>query len=154
MSELYLVDDLFNTLIALEEYGMKTYRELAEKVNDMEVNKIFLSLANQEEEHKDYYSELRLKFESSEEVDDEYRSFLQVLIKNSFFKTEVLKETYDVQSALNLGIKLEKETLLFLSEIQVVLGEKSHKVFEDVKNEERRHLAMLLAIVESRKEKK
>lgn len=148
MSELYLIDDLFNTLIGLEEFGQKTYQDLAENSDDLRVQKLFKMLAEQEAGHKKYYLELKEKFNTTRDVDDEYKKYLNVLIKNSFFKTTSSENINKISDALSLGIALEKETLLFLSETQNVLGEISYEVFEKVKDEERRHLALLLDLSE------
>lgn len=153
MSELYLIDDLFNTLVALEEYGMKSYSELAEKADSVEVQKLFKNLANQEADHKDYYLELRQKFDSTEDVDTEYSGYLNALIKNSFFRSVSTNDIHDIDEALKIAVLLEKETLLFLAETENVLGESSYKIFEKIKNEERRHLALILDIVDKRKGK-
>lgn len=151
MSELFLIEDLFNTLIAIEDYGNRTYKELAEKVNDPEVQKLFVNLAEHEEKHKDRYEKLKNRFDTSEEISEEYQNYLRILLRHSIFKTLDNNVGDDIDDALQLAISLEKETLIFLNEVQTILGRSSYAVFEDIKNEERSHLASILSVVESRK---
>lgn len=153
MSELFLIEDLFNTLIAIEEYGSRTYQELSENVNDVDVRNLFLKLADQENKHEEYYKELKLKFNTSEEVTEEYQNYLRILLKHSVFKALNADVGDDIDKALDWAIGLEKETLIFINEVQTILGADAYDVFEEIKNQERQHLAYLLNIVGQRKEK-
>lgn len=153
MSELFLIEDLFNTLIAIEEYGSRTYQELSENVNDVDVRNLFLKLADQENKHEEYYKELKLKFNTSEEVTEEYQNYLRILLKHSVFKALNADVGDDIDKALDWAIGLEKETLIFINEVQTILGADAYDVFEEIKNQERQHLAYLLSIVGQRKEK-
>lgn len=153
MGELFLVEDLINTLIAIEDYGNRTYKELADKVNNEEVKSLFIDLAKHEEKHKEHYEKLKKRFNTSKEVSEEYQNYLRILLRHSIFKTLDSDIGDDIEDALQLAISLEKETLIFLSEVQTILGSSSYAVFEDIKNEERSHLASILSVVESRKGK-
>ncbi len=143
MNEVYLIEDLFNTLIALEVYGVEMYTKLSKNTDDMEAFRLFEKLAQQEEEHMKLYRTLQKKYSSSEPVDSEYRKYLQALIKNSFFKEVDYSSITDLRQALDLAIKLEKETILFLQETHSLLDSSAKETLDEVINEEKRHLAML-----------
>ncbi len=64
MSEKFILEDLLNALIELEETGNKLYTELSERVENTKVSDLFSLLARQELKHKENLSRVQTLFDS------------------------------------------------------------------------------------------
>jgi rubrerythrin len=146
MHETYGVADLLNTLIRLEETGARVYRELAEQAKDSSARDLFAFLSLQEAKHQKFYESLLQQQGFERELDEEYRQYIGVLIHNTMQLISAPRKGYSRATAIELGIQLEKDTLLFLGEMRHAIGSYHSDQLELITNQERKHLQLLIDI--------
>ncbi len=74
MSERFILEDLLNGLIELEDTGNKLYTSLSEKTLSDDVSSLFKKLADQEMKHKEIYQSYKMSLVPKEIVDEDYLS--------------------------------------------------------------------------------
>lgn len=146
MSEIFHAGDLLNSLIELERTGHHFYEMAAKTAGDERAGKLFGFLAGEEEKHERLYKELAAQFAenapSEEPVDGEYAAYLKALVQRNFqFDSS---DFSSLKAALCFAVSLEKDTLIYVGEIQTVLKDQKLDLFETIKKEERRHLQQLV----------
>ncbi len=143
MSEKFILEDLLNALIELEDTGNKLYAELSEKVENKEVADLFSLLARQELKHKELYESYKSKLVTKENVDEEYLSYIKVMLKKNvkFLNTVVVPE--DMEASVCQSVQLEKDTILFLLEMKKIIEDHHQDEIDKVIDEERKHLKYL-----------
>ena len=144
MSINYDVADLISSLIDLEKNGCDFYTLLAEKSDKLECQLLFKSLAEQEKVHEEIYTELLKSVNTEVEIDSDYHDYLQVIVNEQFsLDSSAVEECHNISEALDLAIKLEKDSLLFLSEFGNLVGSDNLHFVNKMKKEERTHLKLL-----------
>ena len=140
MGETYVLGDLMQTLIRLEEKGHEMYSALVEKQTSPEAKKLFAILADQELKHKKLYEKMRSELEEVNTLDREYKAYVDVLLKDTidFLKGTVAPQSPEI--AFETAVRLEKDTLLLLSELRQIVPPSAHNLIEQVQGEERKHL--------------
>lgn len=146
MQEVFVIEDVLNILIELETLANKHYIELAKIAKDEKLAALFDKLAVYELDHKKIFTKLKskaIKFPTSE-VTPEYTRYLDALLKNTikFIKSQTV--SYDYEEGFELAVKLEKDTILFLSETRPLFGEEFHHEIDVIIGQEREHLRYLL----------
>lgn len=147
MRETFILQDLINSLIVLERTGHNFYKKLANEIKDNKIKVLFESLARDEIDHENFFESLKVEFNYSIEIDDDYEDYLNVLISNNFNLEDKLNidvENYNV--AVDLAAQLEKDAILFLTEMNKIIGESKREVIEKLIDEEREHLKKILSI--------
>ncbi len=148
MRELFVLEDILNALIALEDHGNRLYLALADKAADLETMKLFTGLAEQERLHKEIYVQFKEKLNLETELDQDYRAYLTELLSSSIHLERADIRSYGHDQALELGIQLEKDTLVLLGELEKILSEKKKEI-EKLVQEEKKHLLELLKLKQS-----
>lgn len=145
MSEVFRAADLLNSLIELEKTGCSFYREASERIRDDKISGLFRCLSGEEAKHAKLYESLSGELSRTEAVteavDEDYDAYLKVLLHQNFHFTADDFRTMD--EALRFAVSLEKDTLIYVGEMQNLLGNRKADLFEAIKREERRHLRML-----------
>ena len=144
MSINYDIGDLINNLIDLEKSGEEFYTTLAARTDDLAVKHLFSMLADQEKTHQKIYEGLLVKADVEIEIDEEYHAYLQVILEEQFgLDPDLVAACDSVEDALELAIKLEKDSLLFLSEFGTLIGAQGAEMVEEMKRQERNHLKLI-----------
>jgi rubrerythrin len=147
MNETFHTGDLLKSLIALEKTGHAFYEKAAKTSNDENAAKLFEILAKEEARHEKIYTDLAAKFQETapveETIDEDYNAYLQSLVTRNFRFDEADFRSLD--AALRFAISLEKDTLIYVGEIQNILKGRQDDIFETIKKEERKHLRLLTA---------
>ncbi len=151
MQEIFGLDDLLHTLVSLEELGNKLYIALAEKTSDAKAKSLFSFLSEQENMHRERYSAMLDKHEMTLPDDSDYSSYIKVLVESTFSLLQVTPGEKTVAEALSIGMQLEKETILFLSEICAMVGAIQSKPLQDIILQERGHLRILVEFSQKHK---
>ncbi len=144
MSLQFSLEDILNVLISLEKTGSSLYLKLSEVAIDLETVKLFKWLSGQEKAHQALYEAWKEERYELVAVEEDYHQYLESLIKATF---DVL--SYSEKAEMNylegiaLAKSLEKDTLIFLSECDYLLGGKKKELIESIKGEERKHLKKL-----------
>jgi len=145
MYETFQMEDLFNVLIELETQGSENYEFLASQTDDQRMIGFFLNLAKQELRHKVIYEGYKKEFVVFEEsqVSSEYKEYMSVLLHNSISILNQKEVSTDSLIAYDMAITLEKDTILFLSEMKNVIPASMHEKIDILIDEERQHLKFL-----------
>ena len=136
-------------MVRLEQTGHQFYTELAVRSEDEE-EKNFCMLAKEELKHEKIYADLAEQYKSVEpenQLDEPYGAYLDILINQNFSFTE--EDLKDRETAFKIAVGLEKDTLLFISEVELLIDTNHKEVFEKIKAEERSHLRALVAYRDS-----
>jgi rubrerythrin len=145
MREVFILEDILNALIALETHGNALYLDLAERAGDLETRNLFTSLAKQELRHKEIYTEFKDRLTLKTEIEEEYLDYLNELIRSNIHLERMDVKACGFDEALDIGIQLEKDTILFLSELKGILSENTAQI-EALVLEEKNHLKLLLPL--------
>lgn len=143
MRETYILEDLLNNMIELEKTGSRTYLRMAETVTLPEAKEMFLSLSDQELHHLKIYESFLRELDYTQVLDDEYVSYLRIVLHNNFKFFTMELNNPNLESCLKLAIHLEKDTLVYLSEMKTIFGASNPEVIDRMMNEERKHLKLL-----------
>jgi rubrerythrin len=145
MRESFVLEDILNALIALEEHGNDLYLDLEKRADSLEARNLFADLAAQERRHREIYRGYKNRLALGTAIDDEYQDYLAELLRSSMHLEQFDRQATSYDQALAMGIRLEKETLLFLGELKTILSEKTEEIDELLK-EEKKHLQRLLKL--------
>lgn len=145
MSETFHAGDLLNSLIELEKTGHSFYAQAAENTGDEKAEKLFRFLSGEEAKHEKIYSDLAAEFQgnapSEGSVDEDYGAYLKALLTQHFHFDRA--DFSSLEAALRFAVSLEKDTLIYVGEIQNILGNQKAELFDGIRQEERKHLRML-----------
>ncbi|MDY3118417.1 MAG: ferritin family protein [Peptoniphilus sp.] len=145
MAEQFKVVDLIESLVRLEQFGKRFYVKCAEKTEEVENKKFFNFLADQESRHEEIYKDLASKYEGQQGIDnkydEDYSAYLSALVNQSFDFDEDI-DVNDFKVAMKRALGLEKDTIIFISEVENILNSKD-EVIEKIKEEERGHIRLI-----------
>ncbi|NDL66614.1 ferritin family protein [Anaerotalea alkaliphila] len=145
MQEVLLYEDILNVLVELEKAGQAHYLQLADKTPDPSLKELFQLLARQEKRHQAIYEDYRktnVHFKR-EAVTGEYKAYMDALLQGTmaFLRTEESFTEY--ARGFDTAVGLEKDTLLFLSELKKLVDPPMHPGIDQLMDEERKHLEYL-----------
>ncbi len=142
--------EVFQFAIRIEQGGEKFYREMAKKLPDAEVKKLFSALAEEEVKHKNVYESMAAQIEEYEPVESypgEYFAYLRAYADNIIFTPQKMDETIksitDVRSALQFAIDRELDSILYYEEAKKLVPKKQRASIDEIIEEERRHFVKL-----------
>ncbi|SET11950.1 Rubrerythrin [Natronincola peptidivorans] len=143
---------ILQVLITLERRGHEFYLEAAHAMKDNEAKNMFFKLAQDELEHERVYKELMAKLPETKQcsIAAEEADFLELLLSTNFFindhqQVDKMKKMWSKREALLIAEKLERDTILFLTELAALDPELAEEnVIKAALKEERRHLSMIL----------
>lgn len=154
MASAFQIEDLFNAIIALESIGHRNYKRLSEHTSDFKLKQYFTTLSEMELKHRDIFEKLKgdvVTFPSTV-ISAEYHQYLQSLLAHTLrfvklFEVQMVNpDVYeDFDLAFDLAVDLEKDAILFLSEMKMLLPNYQAQVLNQLLDEERSHLAYLYA---------
>lgn len=143
MSEKFILEDLLNGLIELEDTGNKLYTSLSEKTLNEDVSKLFAGLADQEMKHKELYQSYKMSLVPKEVVDEDYLSYIKVMLQKNIQFLNIIKAPNDYEKSICQAVQLEKDTILFLIEMKKIVQSHHQTEIDEIISEERKHLQYL-----------
>lgn len=145
MRETFSLDDIFNVMIELETLGNKHYIEMQLLTEDLQLKDLFGRLATQETAHKKLYTEFKAKniAFSATDADEEYKAYMDALLKGTIRFLEESREISDFEHGFNIAINLEKDTILFLTELRRIIDPAYYESIDNITEQERQHLKYL-----------
>jgi rubrerythrin len=147
----FQASELLNIAVKDEETGIAFYRTLAEKTSNVDLKEHLLAISKQEEMHANRFREM-LKdvgdYKPQERYTGEYEDYLNTLLEMRAFPgpEEAIAKAQTITSdseAISISLKLEKDTLLFLSELKNFVSDAHQEYIDAVIEEEREHLKEL-----------
>jgi rubrerythrin len=154
MSIVFSPAELINIAIGIERSGI-TFYDIMSRTTDSEMaREIFEEFVEMEREHLSLFQDMlastdkRLPPEASA---PEYSNYLQALIDDAVFTNdaimgEMVSQTDSDTKALEVGIRAEKDSILFYHEMKDIMPAAAIPVMDRIISEEKSHLQQLTAI--------
>ena len=156
MSVIFSGKEVLEIAIQIEKNGFTFYSQAAKKVTDKTARELIEWLAQEEKGHIGRFEDILSSF-SPERLDmtpaelEEYYLYLKALADARVFTTELKAEEAargikNGKDAINLGIGFEKDSLLFLHGIKMLVKGRDALAVEELQREEMLHLKKLVEL--------
>ena len=137
--------------IQIEKNGIDFYNELAATTKSQEAKDVYLYLAGEEEKHIAVFQSIfnsTCEYSPSEVYPEEYFAYMNTLAGQYVFTQkdkgiEVAKGAKSDVGAVELGIKLEEDSIAFYEGMKKVLAERDHSKIDGLIKQEQDHLKKL-----------
>ena len=143
-------NELINLALDIEKRGIVFYDIMARSTENAEAREVFHGLVEMEREHIRIFQDMLDKDKGDSVLEDvaEYSAYLKALIDNAVFNEESVTSEMATQvnsdtTALELGISMEKDSLLFYYEMGDRLSLTSRGTIDRIIDEEKEHLRQL-----------
>ena len=148
--------DVFKIAVSIEEAGMVFYGAAAEAVENEEIRGVFTALKGAEIKHRETFLRMRNEdasvrphfgFRQAPEVDAYVRELIRTNVFGSPSAARLLAREKTLPEALELGIRAERDAILFYSALkEVAEGADIQSLLDRLIAEERKHLIILSEI--------
>lgn len=155
---IFKANEILKFAIRIEENGEKFYKTAADKFDDRGLKDTLTFLAGEEVKHKKTFKGILsdvtedTKFENYPE---EYMDYLKCYVDDVIFTDkeldEKLKTVDSPLDAIDFGIKIELDSILFYHEMKEFVPSKHHGKVDAIIEEERKHYNKLNSIKENYK---
>jgi rubrerythrin len=156
MSIFFSARELVEIAIGMERNGIAFYDVLAKTTENAEVRAIYDYLAAEERRHLATFQEMMPSVAGSgpqEVYSEDYALYLKALVDSLIFSDEAMAReeaqqvTNDTQT-LDIALTMEKESILFYSEMRGLVRRPQQEVVDRVIEEERSHFRQFSALKE------
>lgn len=145
--------ELVNIAVEIEKNGLAFYSALAQRATTVASKQVFTYLAEQEEKHRALFEGM-VEGAGKQPLDvlsEDYDAYLKALVDSIIFtgvKGAVAKaaQSRDEAEALEIGIKAEKDSILFYQEMRELVRRRDRDTVAEIINEERSHLSRLTGL--------
>jgi len=152
MGNIFAGSEIVEIGIQIEKNGRDFYNTLTAQSKNQETKGIFKYLAEQEGKHIAVFQKILdsiQKYEPPEAYPGEYFAYMNALASESIFTKEnrgkeIAKETKDDKEAIDIGIGVEKDSIVFYEGMKKAVPEYEQKVIDEVIMQEQGHLKQLL----------
>lgn len=146
-------NELINLAIDIEKRGIVFYDVMARSTDNAAAREVFHGLMEMEREHIHVFENILVN-NGGDPVfknDAEYSAYLKSLIDNAVFNEESVISEMATQinsdvTALELGISMEKDSILFYYEMRERLTGPSRVTVDRIIKEEKEHLNQLAGL--------
>ncbi len=148
------VRELIETAINIEEAGKKFYEKLTAYVENEKFKEFFTRMAQEEEKHMQRFKALGEKYGQDIYIEsDEALLYLKKYTEGRVFPAleDMLSwvEEKSFEEVVDYSISMEKESIIFYTELKAWLREENtRKLLDAIIDEEREHIRMLVAMKE------
>lgn len=147
MAEIFLYEDILNTLIDLESRGVALYSKLAKKAETLEVQKLMHFLSEQEHQHQLFYENLKKQIVPHEATTDDYHAYIEALLDQTYsLLLDAEEEGLAYSKAIKKAKSIEMATLVLLNEFKKLMSVAMNSKIESLMDEERKHLQLLFSM--------
>jgi rubrerythrin len=143
--------ELYRMAAEMERNGLAFYSQVARQAEDESTKAIFTYLVTCEKRHLRKFKSLFSRSPKSGTTGSykgEYRNYLAALLKDTVFPSSALAQSRasksSARTALNTGIKAEKDSILFYSGLLDLVPGDKRTAIEIVLAEEKLHLQRLM----------
>jgi rubrerythrin len=143
MRTTYILEDLFNNMVELEDACHNMYARLSRMASDDETVQLFEELATKESKNRKIFDDYLRNLDHPIILDDEYISYLRVLLHNNFKMFRFSEPPPDADATLRTVIRMEKDLYLLLMEMRKILGSSIPEAFDKIICDKRIHLKLL-----------
>lgn len=146
----FKASEIFQFAIRIEENGERFYRNMAQKIENTNMERVFTFLANEEVKHKKTFENMVSKiekYEPPESYPGEYFAYLRAYADNIIFSQRKLEEEMSkikgAISAVDFAIQRELDSILYFLEMKNFIPESQRNLIDGIIEEERRHFVKL-----------
>jgi rubrerythrin len=144
-------NELINIAIGIERQGIAFYDGLARSTKRPKAREVFQYLAGMERAHVKIFQGMLADSEKAESpgtYTGDYAAYLQALANSAVFTDELMASDLATRAesdtaAVDLGIRAEKDSILFYYEMQELMPSGSGAEIKRIIAEEKGHLAQL-----------
>ncbi len=147
---IFKASEIYQFAIRIEENGERFYHQMAQKIENANMEKVFTYLANEEVKHKKTFEDMVSKiekYEPPESYSGEYFSYLRAYTDNIIFSQAKLEEEMskikDAISAIDFAIQRELDSILYFLEMKNLVPVSQRSLIDGIIEEERRHFVKL-----------
>lgn len=156
MSIFFSGRELAEIAIGMERNGIAFYDVLVRSTENAEIRAVYDYLVGEERKHLALFQQMLPAVEGykvPEVYTEDYALYLKALIESRVFSDEAMaragaEELSSDAEALDIALALEKESILFYSEMRGLVRKQEQEVVNRVIDEERSHLRQFLALKE------
>ncbi|MBD3296419.1 MAG: hypothetical protein GF392_03540 [Candidatus Omnitrophica bacterium] len=151
MAAKYSACEIVELAIQIEENGKRFYSDIKEMTDSSDAKEAFDHLAKAEDDHLKVFRDIfkgACDYSPEGAYPDEYFSFMNSLASEYIFtgkeKTGALSSgAKNYAEALELGIKMEKDSILFYQEMKKMVPGDSRATIDRIIREEKEHFRKL-----------
>ncbi len=151
MSIIFSGSELLEVALGIEKNGAAFYQTLAEKSKDESTQAIYRHLAAEEIKHQKTFLSMLDEvghYQPPQDYAEAYVFYLQSLVDSSVFTDvaqarQIAAKTSSQAEALDIGIRAEKDSILFYTEMKNLVKPADHQIITNIIDEEREHLNQL-----------
>jgi len=151
MGNIFSAAEVAEIGVEIEKNGRDFYNSVEKLSKTQNAKEIFKYLAGEEEKHIKTFEAIVSKvkkYEPSEAYPGEYFAYLKALSQEYVFTEkgkglDIAKAVKSDKEAIELGIRFEKDSMLFYHEMKKVVMEGEHKTIDDLIEQEQEHLRKL-----------
>ncbi|HON06218.1 MAG TPA: ferritin family protein [Candidatus Ratteibacteria bacterium] len=144
-------DELFKVAMNIEKQGIDFYQNAIDKSTDKKITEFLEFLVKEEERHYETFKKMDAEMQDirfrPEGFDEEISQYLRSLVNSGVFENILPRSEWQnitIRDAVNIGIQVEKTSILFYSGILDITEEQSAKpALEKIIQEEKHHLVTL-----------
>lgn len=150
----FFAKEIMDGAIRIEQNGLAFYRNLSEREDQEEIRGVFEYLAGEEERHIAEFKRLSGNLQDPPDIvweRDDFSLYMENLSDDHVFKGDGSgeKRAREVKSpleAVRLGIRFEKDTILFFNELKNLVRREENQVIERLIRWEKDHLVRLFRL--------
>jgi len=155
MSDQFSIQEVVEIAIEIEKNGAEFYRSLMESAETAWLRDLFKYLSEEEKRHIVRFQEILESvggYQTSEVYyATEYMGYMKALADERVFRDdisakEVASRLKSSKEVIDVAISFEKESIVFLHEMQELVNESDRKSVQKLLDEERDHVRRLSAI--------
>jgi rubrerythrin len=154
MGNIFIGSEIVELGIQIERNGKDFYDAVAAVSQDAKAKEIFLFLASEEQKHIAIFQQILVsvqKYEPAPVYADDYAAYMKSLAAEYIFTRkdkggEIAKSAKNEADAVDLGIKFEKDSIIFYDGMKKMIPESDLKIINDLISREQEHLMMLLGL--------
>jgi len=156
MNNKYAETEIVEIGIQTEINGRDFYNEAAERSKSGKAREIFRHLAGEEEKHIDTFRKILASVHEYEPLGvypEEYFAYMRALASDYVFTRkdsgkEVARQVKTDNEAVEMGIKFEKDSIIFYENMKKVMLENEFNLVDKLIHQEQEHLKKLIDLKE------
>ena len=150
----YSACEIIKVAIEIEKNGYQFYTEAAKLTRSNSVAELFRSLAQEEIQHQAFFEGLAKLISCKDNgitPPDEYLSAIAdaSIIQQKRGMKAIAEKRLSDQEALDIAVQVEKNAILYYTELLRFVTEKEKGMVEELVAEEKRHLTKLTSIAKN-----
>jgi len=155
MNENLTAQEIIEIAIEIEKNGKEFYQIMADSSSTVPLRDLFNYLSAEEDKHRQKFEEI-LKSAGGYQISDiyyatEYMGYMKAIADERVFAkdisyVDIVKELKSPKQAIEIAIAFEKDSIIFLHELQDMVVGVDKKIVQKLLNEERDHIRKLSQI--------